>query len=771
MSAPGLKTLTIEHLRGSMVPFELSFEAGKKLTIVYGENGTGKSTICDAFEFLGNGKVGSLENRGLGKTTRYWPSLGKQLADVAVTLEMRDGTSCRANLVKSEVVAFPQEKRPRVEVLRRSQILSLVEAKPGDRYAAIRRFIDVSGVEVSEGALRELIRGLRGNREVAIARVQENQDSIQQFWESAGKPNLDPLAWADTESKRNPNASDAEISALIALQAAYARLGEHPDSLKSAKASVQLAQEVVVSAKKKCDDYIQTVAADAEQVMGVLESARSYLQLHPEPTACPLCESTESVQGLNQRINERLKAFSALRAAQSEVKTTRANLERSEQQLESLVNRIKKHLEDFEKLVIGFTWSSDIELPTTSLPKDIEELETWLDGTSHLTARWKNAEALRQDKKQFLNTLSLALKTYFDNFQAQKELDVLIPRLERTLEIVEEERRIFSDSILAEIATEVGRIYEEVHSGEGLNKISLLLDPEKRASLEISTSFCGQADTPPQAYFSESHLDTLGLCVFLALAGLDNPENTILVLDDVLASVDEPHVDRLIEMLYAQVSNFRHCVIATHYRPWKHKLQWGWLKNGQCQFVELARWTNLKGLTMIKTLPDLERLKKLLDDESPDPQLVCAKAGYIFEAALNFLTLLYECAVPRKSDDRYTIGDLLPSIKGKLRQNIRVDVFCKGDDGTERYETHSLTPIFDELSRIAEARNVFGCHFKAISFELLSEDALPFGRKVYELMILLTDPEKGWPKNSSSGEYWATAGETRRLYPLKKPAN
>ena len=48
MSNSALKKLTIEHLRGSVVPFPLVFESGKKLTVVYGENGTGKSTICDA---------------------------------------------------------------------------------------------------------------------------------------------------------------------------------------------------------------------------------------------------------------------------------------------------------------------------------------------------------------------------------------------------------------------------------------------------------------------------------------------------------------------------------------------------------------------------------------------------------------------------------------------------------------------------------------------------------------------------------------------------
>ena len=66
MTSGGLKHLTISHLRGSVTSFNLPFEPGIKLTVVYGENGTGKSTICDALDFLGNGKVRYLEDRGLG---------------------------------------------------------------------------------------------------------------------------------------------------------------------------------------------------------------------------------------------------------------------------------------------------------------------------------------------------------------------------------------------------------------------------------------------------------------------------------------------------------------------------------------------------------------------------------------------------------------------------------------------------------------------------------------------------------------------------------
>ncbi len=767
MSASGLKKLTIEHLRGSVAPFALPFEKNKKLTVVYGENGTGKSTICDAFEFLGKGRVGSLENRGLGKTNKYWHSVGKKPADVSVTLETLDNASCRASIAKSEVVAHPPNLRPRVEVLRRSQILALVEAAPSDRYAAVSRFIDVSGVGASEAALRDLIKQLNGRRGEAVAVVGANQESIQQFWESAGKPGSDPLAWAEIEAKRDPSAADSEVSALRALQNAYSRLADYPARLNSANAAVDSAKSALSSAQQKAQECVQTIASDAGELVGILQAARSYLHKHPNPTVCPLCESDEKAKGLSERITQRLDSFSGVQNAQTQIKMAESALLRADQQVEMLAEQWKKQLQEFEKVLSAFTWPADITIP--KMPEATASLDAWLAETNALQAGWKNAETTRQDKKQFIATLKRALTTYSDNVQAQKDLDALLPRLNRALEIVTEERRSFSGSILTKIAGEVGRIYELVHPGERLNKISLELDPNKRASLEIGANFCGETGAPPQAYFSESHLDTLGLCVFLALAALDGPGNTILVLDDVLASVDEPHVERLIEMLYAEALKFRHCVITTHYRPWKQKLRWGWLKNGQCQFIELSKWTNQHGLTLIRSIPDVERLRSLLAETPPDPQLVCAKAGVILEASLDFITQLYECSVPRRPGGLYTLGDLLPSIDKKLRKALQVEVLVEDEAGVASYQIESLTPILDELIRIAQARNVFGCHFNSLSFELLDNDAIGFGQKVLDLIETIADPYAGWPRNSKSGKYWANSGETRRLYPLKQP--
>jgi ABC-type multidrug transport system fused ATPase/permease subunit len=47
-----LESLTLEALRGATKSFELKFEKNKPICIIFGENGSGKSTVCDAWTFL-----------------------------------------------------------------------------------------------------------------------------------------------------------------------------------------------------------------------------------------------------------------------------------------------------------------------------------------------------------------------------------------------------------------------------------------------------------------------------------------------------------------------------------------------------------------------------------------------------------------------------------------------------------------------------------------------------------------------------------------------
>ena len=763
-----LKQLTIEYLRGSVTPFALDFERGRKLTIIYGENGSGKSTICDALDFLGNGKVGSLENRGLNRTQPFWPSVGRQAEEVAVTLETST-VKCRATLAAGGVVTAPAEARPRVLVMRRATLLDLVQATPSLRYEAIRRFVDVALFEKSEASLRQLRLDLERGREVASARVGENADEIRRMWDAAGKPPTDSLEWAAAESARDTSTLEPELRKLAALQSAFLRIADGQSALSSAAAALRASQERAATAQAEVNSCLLGLASDAGELAAVLEAAQSYLAGHVGPQVCPVCESGERAVGLIDRVAARLEPLSAMRSAQANLRSANEDARRKEESRSLSSTRLQSIAAAFNEASDADSFPADVPRASDAAPSECAAIPTWLESNAGLPGEWKLAEAKRIENKKFGTALRAAYIAWRENYDEQKRLDRWLPRIEATLRVLGEERRHFADAQLGAISQEAGRLYELVHPGEGLNQIALQLDPEKRASLEIGASFGGR-QTLPQAYFSDSHLDTLGLCIYLALAGLEHPEETIVALDDVLASVDEPHVERLVEMIYTEASKFQHCILTTHYRPWKEKLLWGWLKPGQCQFVEMAKWSAFDGLSLTRSVPQVERLRALLTEVHPDLQAICSKAGVILEAALDFLTRRYECRLPYRPGGPYVLREYLEALSGKLKAALRIERLRGSDpNGDPIYENVRLAPLLDEITRIAQVRNVVGCHFREISFELLDSEALAFAHQVLGLIDALTDDENGWPRNDKSGSYWATAGETRKLHPLKRP--
>src|SRR5450432_990677 len=135
-----LKSIRIREFRGSSKDFSLAFDSKKRLTLVYGENGSGKTTICDAFDFIGNRKVGSLTNRGLGQVHPYWSTVGKTSGSILVELSV-DGIDWTAQVQGREVIVSPSDKvMPKIEVLRRASIQQLVQEEPKERYSALRPF-------------------------------------------------------------------------------------------------------------------------------------------------------------------------------------------------------------------------------------------------------------------------------------------------------------------------------------------------------------------------------------------------------------------------------------------------------------------------------------------------------------------------------------------------------------------------------------------------------------------------------------------------------
>lgn len=773
MTVPAaLKSLTLTAFRGSAGTFKLDFEKGKKLTLIYGENGTGKTTICDAFEFLAFERISSLEDRGMGKgLEKFWPTAGKPETDLVVELETH-AAKCSGKIVKKKVSVSPASARPRIELLRQRQILVLIQAQPAARYEAIKRFIDIEAFERSEETLRQLSKTLASEKQQAQTAEQENLEALQGFYEAASSPaGLNAVSWAKQKLAEPTTGLDADIAAIGKLRGAFDALKGYPEKLTAREAAVATAKTTLAAADQALSAAIATAIEGAGEALPVLEAGRDYLHAHPQSTNCPLCASTENIAGLAAQIDARLTALSALSTANANKKTQQTALNNAETALAQTQADYQNTVTTFTTAQTSHQWKATVQLPAAPPPTDAAALPAWITANEAIAAAWAEIEAGWRDESKFIAQLKSAAERYNSNAARVKELTNLIPKIEGALAQCVEERQKFTDSIITEIAQEVGKLYEKVHPGEGLDKIALELDPKKRASVELKADFSGH-DAPPQAYFSQSHLDTLGLCVFLALAARDRAAETVLILDDVLGSVDEPHVERVIGMIYEISGKFRHTIVTTHYRPWREKYRWGWLKPGQsCQFVELTGWGIDDGIRVISSLPEVERLRALLAESPIDPQAICSKAGVILEAVLDYLTLKYECAVPRRHGAAFTLGDLLPAVGTKLRDALKVEIRDGITDAAAAPTSIiELKPILDELTRIAQARNAFGAHFKAISFELLDTDAVGFAKHVMLLVDALTHPEHGWPSNDKSGSYWRNSADSRRLHPLKKPS-
>ncbi|MEY2890570.1 MAG: hypothetical protein RJA98_478 [Pseudomonadota bacterium] len=767
-----LKSLRIKHFRGATKDFSLKFDASKLLTLIYGENGTGKTTIADAFDFVGNAKVGSLENRGLGVLKPYWPTLGQPHTNILVEVAMGAHVWKAQSTSKGVSVTPPDADRPKVEVLRRASILSLVQEAPKEKYDALKPFIDISLAEQAEAALRKQVKESESALNIAANRIAENRETLTRLHQESGSAEASSLVWAQAILQSPPSDPTEVVEKLRLGKTAIETVERMRDSIDSARAESQVAADSLSSAVDSMAKIEAAALAEDAAFERILSAAKDHFAQHPEGDHCPLCESRERVADLADRVSARLAKLKAVTDARNSLGQAQSSAASKQAVFSSAVTRSKQAAVVAREKVqlLAEQWAAMSPGLAAVLDQIAEQGMFDSAAVDVLLGASTSGGALiteLEGKKTWYATVKTVYEQYQTNLDKQKVVSQVLPRLNAALFICENERKAFLDAILSSIAQEVGRLYETIHPGEGLNKISLKLDPNKTGSVDLSAQFLSSQDQPPHAYFSESHLDSLGLCIFLALAALREPERTLVVMDDVLGSIDEPHVDRLIEMLYDESKKFRHTLITTHYQPWREKFRWGWLKNGQCEMMELGAWDANTGIATAKlSQAPLIELRQHLSATPPRLQSACATAGVLLEAICDFLTVRYECDVPRKKG-RLTLGDLLPKVcEKKLVAALRVEV--KGADGS--YSEVKIGDKLKALNEMAQLRNIFGCHYADLAHHLPQKDALDFAILVHEVGAALICDDEGWPGSDKSGSYWATRQETRRLHPLKKPS-
>jgi len=758
---------------------ELNFDPSKPVALIFGENGTGKSTIADAFDFLCNRSYGSLANYSLGQSTKkYVASLGSSASDVKVTIT--SGTSSWvATLGTDGPVVTPNSGYPNAQVLRRKAVLKLIEAVPKARFDELKGFIAVPNVEKTESALRDAVRFTKTEFDQCSQAFAQAKDSLEGLWGAEGKPGTDALSWAASEVKKDVSQLKIDIQEIEKLETAFLTTETTLASLDEATTSKSKAESALASAEEK----LKTAEADQKKqtsdLVKLLQEAKLYIEKRPTLTECPVCENlikhAELVSRLTNRIGEmeQLKVLTdAVGAARKGVESQISVLGKAGKEF-CKATRVLGELLHSSKLNevtdINVPWDSFVRLMSGSEPSgeiEGEARKLWTTVVS-LKPRLKARKGSAQKSVNHYNAVKGHVDTYRTKQARAKELETWQKRLQELYDISSDERKIYVEEVLEKISDEVEKLYEQIHPDEGIGKIRFYLKPNAIGSLEFDGYFQTATEVPPQAYYSESHLDTLGICVFLALAKHFKTDKTVVVFDDVLTSIDGPHLDRFMKLLHKEAAIFKHVIVTTHYRPWRDRYRWAREPIANTQMIELGPWTLGTGLNIGEFLTAIEELKKSLSIGAFDRQGVASKAGIILESLLDFLTLKYRCSVPRNPSGEHTLGELAQGIDSKLAKELRSrNPPTKGGVKTETV----LKPLIDAATEQGWVRNSVGCHFNSLGSEVTDGEVKSFGNQVRSLADTLICPHcHTLPTKRPSGSFWQCGCGELELVPLVYP--
>lgn len=714
-----IKRLKAEGFRGIRRSEPLEFTDRCKSMVIFGENGYGKSSFVDAIEcFLGN-RIEHLERENVGRGAyRHRALPGDSVAAVEVefsdsrcssVLTIDANRHIRHGNTTAEFRDFlARGQRERV-ILRQRELSNFVDKTKREKLQDIAPLLGLECVDDLRNQLRSASRELAQDVQFGEAMLEERRKTLRGLLGQESVEIDDLRVCARQEAKKlgivKKIVSSADVRGALAEVGAPASTAERESRLQAiqdarVKCDALGKTEVNVDPVLDFEAAFNSLAADKKALHRLAlrqlfdAGARVIAEGVWTEDTCPLClQPVEDLSVLAEDLVKRLEEAGGVEQRQVEMEgRRRAALARVESLAETALAAAEIEVEHPATAIVSAA-AGELQARCDSL-KQI--LNTRLTPGARLTL---DAEALvdslRRSRKagvdgsQALGTEIEALKpseeerTRLEGFGRLSELASDWERLEALLSehqvasqqasslqqilraFEDLERRLMSD-ILSRISGDVTAFYKKLHPGEDYDDVVLEFLPDDRG-VEFSLVAYGEHITPPRLVLSESHLNSLGICLFLAAARELNRANGFLVLDDVVNSFDAGHRAQLAELLVQELSDFQ-LIVLTHDPIWFDMLRRiapaaGW------EFRKIVGWSYDQGVEI--ELSPKDQLARL------DRAIATGEASWAgnlvrqhVEGRLKFLCEAVGARVRYRSgyqNERRTAGELLQDLRAQLK--------------------------------------------------------------------------------------------------------
>jgi len=774
-----VKSLEISGFRGIRKNINLDLSSDKSV-LIYGDNGSGKSSIADAFEWFYYDKIKHLTSEEIdikGITALRNIFLSDE-EDAYCDLKCSDSkydSRKRLFLKKSKPVSehsnTSQDFKDYLSVslkenliLRYKDLLRFILFTKAQKLEEISQIIGFSEVSKVKGIFKKAVGDLK--KELKIKNF-DNHISIKQrqIMEQIGQSVFDDnqylnairelVAPLNLPVEIKDDASVEKVLELlkkpedkeaIELQLSYEKAIENLSNLKASF-------DNTYSSYKSFYDKCQQIAKDQDKLKKIgleplLSQGLSILEKRLyEADKCPLCLQNKSREELIDELRKRLEELAIVKkekeAAIDEKNTTQRFIQSALTEIDNALKEKSLSLEEISDLRKEVDQIKEIIL--TALEKitktDISEIEQIKSPDDFINVDALNIQDIIStlaDKKSKIITGKkddiaftvyskiFSVRQFYDEIKSMKKASEILTQQQQSMELIYNEfvkkQREGLCLFLESISRDMNDLYLFMNASENVTEIELMPmdEDDEFVGITLQFKFHGKPESPPHKYLSESHLNCLGICLFLASVKAFNRLNRFFVLDDVISSFDTSHRALFARLLAEKFSDYQ-IVLLTHEKDW-FELVSNMVK-GKNWLIKKVRWDHDDGACIEEPLIDIKARIEAKLKSSDSSELGNMIRKYL-ERLLKDICFNLEVKVRflfNEHNENRMANELLSELKSKLKdrkcelkdqavfERLKGSMFL----GNRTSHDSSFSEGIDDLKMfwcdVSELENLFRC--------------------------------------------------------------
>ncbi|POS02125.1 RecF/RecN/SMC family protein [Flavobacterium croceum DSM 17960] len=653
--ATKINEINLKGIRGAKDTLKLPLNG--KSVLLYGDNGTGKSSISDSLEWFFTDKVEHLSSLEIDLKE----ALRNAKIDASETSEVKlsftnnkvDATKSiyykKAKLVSEfnntseDFTKFFTDTKNENLILRFKNLTNFVDNTKTEKLKYLSEIIGFSEVSKKKEVLQKCYNAVKS--EITKQNFEGQKSNLQRVLiDKIGASISQEQNFIDKlNEKIKPLNVGFEIKTLEDIDKVLTHLTSPENNklnlelafLESIQNSFTLLKSEIGFINSEYGKYyleFEKIALDVQSIMQtffkeLLNTGKNVITKYHKEDSCPLCLQPKNIEELQSEISKRLEEIEESSKKlndfnKSKTLVSEIALERAKRIDTLLLNPdinnkenevLKIDIQKIKDKIGAFQIASTIKVTSgekISEPEKINLVESDFDFQAKISERIiKLKEALKNNSTILYNEISSSKEAFLNIRLIEKQKSIL-ENQQNSLKIIYDEfikkQKEGLENFITTFSGKINEFYQFMNPNEPFQEIKIVTigEDDELNGLTIEYKYEGNWVSPPQKYFSESHLNCFGLSFFLASVIAFNKESQFVVLDDVISSFDSTHRKKFADLIIEKFNDYQFIVL-THEREWFDNMikplakKKGW-------YINEIKWSESKGTHFNETPNELK---------------------------------------------------------------------------------------------------------------------------------------------------------------------